>query len=51
MRRDLFENDNLRNLGVEWYESGLPLENAPASYVNNAYFIEGYNSSMNNSRK
>ena len=36
-------NDSIKLLGHEWFDSGLPLENAPSNYVNNPYFIDGFN--------
>ena len=32
----------LISLGIEWFESGLSLEDAPENYKNNEYFISGY---------
>lgn len=30
------------NKGIEWYQSGLPIEDAPEELKNNAHFVNGY---------
>ena len=33
---------NIFNKGMEWYNSGLPLEEAPLDDKNNIHFVNGY---------